>query len=139
LPDSREDFTAYISEMCRAGDSSGTLGVTTDARAMAHNLLAGAGSFIRPPRWYRALTASWLPSRFREEFQLKFGPAEQLSAVRALKRIPAVCRRLPGAIRFIGPWHEAQARLAGRRSGIVGRMSNRFWIGASQMPFGREE
>jgi uncharacterized protein (DUF2236 family) len=139
LPANVLDFAAYIKTMCQADDSSGALGVTADARAMAHNLLAGAGSFVRPPRWYRALTASWLPSRFREEFQLKFGPAEQLSAVRALKRIPAVCRRLPGAIRFIGPWHEAQARLAGRRSGIVGRMSNRFWIGASQMPFGREE
>ncbi len=139
LPANLEEFAAYNREMCEAGDSSGALGVTADARAMAHNLLAGAGSWIRPPRWYRALTAGWLPSRLREEFQLNFGPAEQLSAKRALKRIPAVFRRLPSAIRFIGPWHEAQARLAGRAPGPIARLGNRFWIGASQMPFGRED
>ncbi|MGP8253882.1 MAG: oxygenase MpaB family protein [Terracidiphilus sp.] len=138
LPVNLEDFSAYIREMCQAGDSSGALGVTADARAMAHNLLAGAGSWIRPPQWYRALTASWLPACFRREFQLNFGPAEQLSAARALRRIPAVYRRLPAAIRFIGPWHEAQARLSGRPPSPIARLSNRFWIGAAQMPFSLE-
>ncbi len=139
LPSSLEEFNAYISQMCAAGDSSGALGVTTDARAMAHNLLAGAGSFVRPPNWYRALTASWLPARFREEFQLNFGPAEQRSADRALMRFPAIYRRLPAVLRFIGPWHEAQARLNGRPSGPIGHLSNRFWIGIAKMPFGREK
>jgi uncharacterized protein (DUF2236 family) len=139
LPANMQDFTAYIKEMCEAGDSSGALGVTADARAMAHNLLAGAGSFVRPPRWYRALTASWLTVRFREEFELNFGTAEQLSAERALKRIPSIYLRLPSSVRFIGPWHEAQARLKGRSAGPIARLSNRFWIGASQLPFCREE
>jgi len=138
LPDNLEDFSAYILEMCQAGDSSGALGVTAEARAMAHNLLAGSGSWIRPPKWYRALTASWLPARFREEFQLSFSPAEQLSAARALKRLPTIYRRLPSAVRFIGPWHEAQARLAGRPPNSIARLSNRFWIGAPRMPFGSE-
>jgi uncharacterized protein (DUF2236 family) len=139
LPANLEDFAAYIREMCERGDSSGALGVTADARSMAHNLLAGAGSWIRPPRWYRALTASWLPARFREEFELNFGPAEQLSAERALRRFPATYRLLPSAIRFVGPWHEAQARLKGRSAGPIARLSNRFWTGATQMPFRREE
>ncbi|MGD0912496.1 MAG: oxygenase MpaB family protein [Terracidiphilus sp.] len=136
LPASIEDFTAYIQKMCEAGDSSGVLGVAADARAMAHNLLAGAGSWIRPPNWYRALTASWLPARFRTEFELNFGPAEQHSAARALERIPAIYLRLPQAVRFIGPWQEANARLRGRALGPIGRLSNRFWIGEGQMPFG---
>jgi uncharacterized protein (DUF2236 family) len=139
LPANLEDFNTYIREMCEAGDSSGALGVTNDARVMAHNLLAGAGSFVRPPRWYRALTASWLPPRFREEFGLSFGHSEQLSAECALKRIPAIYSRLPAAIRFIGPWHEAQARFKGQSPGPIARLSSRFWIGASQMPFGSEE
>jgi uncharacterized protein (DUF2236 family) len=138
LPASLEDFAAYIREMCDAGDSSGALGVTAAARAMAHNLLAGAGSWIRTPHWYRALTVSWLPERFREEFQLSFGPAEQRAVARAMRRIPAIYRRLPAAVRFIGPWHEAQARLSGRPPSLVAPLSNRFWIGAAQMPFGRE-
>ena len=99
LPANLEDFASYIRAMCEAGDSSGALGVTADPRAMAHNLLAGAGSFVRPPRWYRALTASWLPARFREEFGLHFGPSEQLSADRAMRRIPAIYRRLPAPVR----------------------------------------
>jgi uncharacterized protein (DUF2236 family) len=138
LPANIEGFSAYILKMCEAGDSCGVLGVTTDARAMAHNLLAGAGSWIRPPLWYRALTASWLPPRFREEFGLSFGPTEQHSAVRALRRFPAFYRRLPAPVRFIGPWHEAQARLAGQLPGLIAQLSNRFWIGAARMPFDRE-
>jgi uncharacterized protein (DUF2236 family) len=139
LPANLDDFSSYFSEMCAAGDSSGALGVTTDARAMAHNLLAGAGSFVRPPNWFRALTASWLPARFREEFQLNFGPVQQRTAARALKRLAAIYRRLPAAVRFIGPWQEAQARLNGRPVGPIGRVSNRFWIGATRMPFDREK
>ena len=38
-------------------------------------------------------------------------------------------------VRFTGPWHEAQARLAGRRSGALARWSNRFWIGQPSLPF----
>jgi uncharacterized protein (DUF2236 family) len=139
LPANLDDFCAYIIDMCAAGDSSGALGVTTDARAMAHNLLAGAGSWIRPPHWYRALTASWLPAPFREEFELSFDRADQLVAERALKRIPPIYRKLPAAVRFIGPWHEAEARLKCRPDKFTGRLSNRFWIGAVQMPFGSEK
>jgi uncharacterized protein (DUF2236 family) len=138
LPANLEDFSAYIREMCQVGDSSGALDVTADARAIAHNLLAGAGSWIKPPQWYRALTVSWLPLRFREEFELSFGPSDQLAATRATQRIPAIYRRLPAAVRFIGPWHEAQARLSGRSPGLIAGLSNRFWIGDGQMPFGSE-
>jgi uncharacterized protein (DUF2236 family) len=131
LPATWSDFVAWNYAM----HASEALGVTADARAMAHNLLAGAGSWIRPPRWYRALTASWMPLRFQEELGLTFGPAEQLSAARALQRIPAIYRRLPSAFRFIGPWREAQARLARRTPGPFIRLSNQFWIGEGQMPF----
>ena len=131
LPPTWSAFSAYIQAM----NASDLLGATADARRMARNLLAGAGSWIRSPGWYSALTASWLPQRFREEFALSFGPAEQRAAERAAKRLSAIYRRLPAAIRFIGPWHEAQARLAGRPPGSFTRFSNRFWIGESRMPF----
>ena len=73
------------------------LGVSDAARAMAHSLLRGAGSWIRPPHWYRALTVEWLPERFRAEFGLKFGPAEQRASARARRCLPAIYRRLPPA------------------------------------------
>ncbi len=131
LPQDWESFLTY----CREMEHSDALGVTDTARAMGQRLMAGAGSWVRPPRWYRALTAGWLPARFRQEFGLEFGLAEKASLDRVAHRLPAFYQRLPGAVRFTGPWHEAQARLAGKRPGIIARTSNRFWIGQYRMPF----
>jgi len=132
LPEDWEAFAAYN----RAMHASDALGVSGGARAIAENLLAGAGSWIRLPLWYKALTAKWMPERFRAEFALQFGTGEQRAAERALRLLPGIYRRMPAAVRFTGPWHEAQARLAGRRVGATARWSNRFWTGEPRMPFG---
>ena len=136
LPENWEAFAAYNLAMHEPGNAGvGELGVGDAARAMAHNLLKGAGSRIRPPHWYRALTTEWLPERFRAEFGLAFGAADQQAAVRARANLPKLYKKLPPAFRFSGPWHEAQARLAGRRAGTLTRWSNRFWIGQPLLPF----
>ncbi|SPE18139.1 conserved hypothetical protein [Candidatus Sulfotelmatomonas gaucii] len=132
LPEDWPAFEAYNNAM----HDSDELGVSGKARAMAHNLLAGAGSWVRLPNWYCALTTEWMPERFRREFALQFGVPEQQAAARARRRLPAIYRRLPAAIRFTGPWREAQARLARRRVGALTRLSNRFWIGRPLLPFG---
>jgi uncharacterized protein (DUF2236 family) len=131
LPQNWESFAAYNAEM----HASALLGVSTGARGMAANLLSGAGSWIHPPLWYRALTTEWMPVRFREEFGLVFGDAEQRAAERAKHWLPRAYRKLPHAVRFTGPYQEAQARLADRPPGPLTRWSNRFWIGEEQMPF----
>jgi len=130
LPENWQAFEAYN----RAMHASDELGVSDAARVMAHNLLDGAGSRIRPPRWYRALTAEWLPDRFRQEFALDFGPSESEAAARARSRLKRLYKKLPNAVRFTGPWREAQARLAGRSVGALTRTSNRFWIGQALLP-----
>ncbi|MGH9604261.1 MAG: oxygenase MpaB family protein [Terracidiphilus sp.] len=132
LPETWDDFLAYN----RAMHESDALGVSRAGLSIARNLLAGAGSWMRLPHWYLALTTAWMPARFREEFELKFGAEERDAAERALRWLPRIYGRLPGAVRFAGPWHEAQARLAGRQAGAVARWSNRFWIGETRMPFG---
>ena len=129
LPENWAAFAAYN----RAMHSSGELGVTDAARKMAHGLLAGAGTWLRIPRWYRAMTIEWLPERLRAEFAL--AEPDRRTADVARRRIPGVYRRLPAAVRFVGPWHEAQARLAGRRPGLAALIGNRFWIGQMRMPF----
>lgn len=134
LPGDWESFLGYVRAMC----ASDALGVSADARKTAHSLLAGAGSWIHPPRWYRAMTTLWMPNRLRREFGLELGEVDLLAAQRALRRLPGVYRKLPGAIRFVGPWHEAQARLAKRSPFLVTRISNRFWIGQSRLPFAGE-
>jgi uncharacterized protein (DUF2236 family) len=130
LPEDWEAFVAYN----RAMHESDALGVSPGAREMAPKLLAGAGSWIHPPHWYRALTAEWMPPRLREEFGLE---VDARAVERAYGRFPGVYRRIPAAVRFTGPWREAQDRLAGRRVGFLTRLSNRFWIGEGRMPFGR--
>jgi uncharacterized protein (DUF2236 family) len=132
LPEDCDGFAAYCREMAQ----SDALGVSDTARAMARDILSGAGSWIHPPRWYRALTAMWLPERFRDEFGFELRAEDRRTAERALRRLPRTYRRLPAAIRFVGPWHEAQARLRQRRAGWVARVGNRFWIGQARLPFG---
>ena len=132
LPPDWESFLIY----CREMEQSDQLGATTSARAMAQDLLAGAGSWIKPPRWYRALTTAWLAPRFRAEFGLAFGPREEQAILRARRWLPRFYRTLPSAARYVGPWHEAQSRLKGRPPGLLARAGNRFWIGVPRLPFG---
>jgi uncharacterized protein (DUF2236 family) len=132
LPESWPAFEEYMRAMC----ASDALGVEERARAMAQGLLAGAGSWVKPPRWYRALTTAWLPQRFREEFGLAFGAAEERAVEKARFWLPRVYRSLPSSIRFTGPYREACARLSGRGPGLWTRASNRFWIGGERMPLG---
>ena len=130
LPADWSAFSAY----CRGMADSEALGVGERARAMGQNLLAGAGSRVKPPGWYRALTAAWMPERLRLLFGLPFDDKEQQAAERARRMLPWIYRKLPAEARFVGPWHEAQARLAGRGPGWITRASNRFWIGQEQLP-----
>ncbi|MFZ0743732.1 MAG: oxygenase MpaB family protein [Terracidiphilus sp.] len=132
LPPDWASFTAYISAMCE----SQALGVDELSRSMAQNLLAGSGSWIHPPTWYGALTTAWIPPRFREEFRLTFGPAEQRAAQTARHWLPRLYRCLPSAIRYVGPYQEACARLDHRPPGPLTRRSNRFWFGQTRLPFG---
>jgi uncharacterized protein (DUF2236 family) len=131
LPENWDAFLAYN----RAMHESSALGASSEARSYAKKLLAGAGSWIRPPFWYRSLTAAWMPPRFRDEFSLDFGPKGQRAVERAARQLPGIYRRLPGTIRFAGPWQEAHARLAQRPAGPLARLNNRFWIGEPRLPF----
>ena len=131
LPEDWAGFVGY----CRAMEESTALGVSDGARVMAQSLLAGAGSWIKPPSWYRAMTVEWLCPRLRSEFQLSFGSREVVSVERTRKRLPRLYRQLPTALRFVGPWQEAQARLRGKGPGWLTKASNHFWIGQARLPF----
>jgi uncharacterized protein (DUF2236 family) len=129
-----EDWPAFLA-YCREMEQSDALGVSGNARTMGHGILAGAGSWIKPPHWYRALTTGWLPERFRSEFSLAFAPEDAQAVARATQRLQIFYRRLPAALRFVGPWHEATARLRGRGASVAAHLSNRFWIGQPNLPF----
>jgi uncharacterized protein (DUF2236 family) len=131
LPPDWTAFAVYTREMV----ASDSLGVNALSRELAHYVLQGGSSWIPVPRWYRALTASWMPERLRKEFALEYQSPEEAAANRARRWLPLVYRRLPGPIRFVGPYHEAQARLAGRKPGPLVHASNRFWMGQPNTMF----
>ena len=133
LPADWPSFQAYMSGM----SASHALGVDERSRFMAHRIMTGAGSWIPIPLWYRSLTAEWMPQRFREEFALTFGHAEQKSAQRAHRFLPRVYAKLPWSLRYVGPYQEACARLANSSPSLLARRSNRFWIGQPYMPFAK--
>ncbi len=130
LPGNWREFRGYVESMLQ----SNTLVVSAAARVMAHELQSGAGSWLRSPFWYRALTIHLLPSRLREQFQLPFGEREQSSAERVLNWLPSIYRHLPDAIRFVGPYREALAKLNGAsRASLSVRLSNQLWIGEATL------
>jgi uncharacterized protein (DUF2236 family) len=136
LPQSWAGFADYVAEMV----GSDILVVSDPARRIAAELFSGAGTGCRIPRWYRALTARQMPPPLRQDFGLPYGPSEHRTAERALGVLRQIHSLTPAALRYVGPYHEAYDRLAGRtRPGFLTKALNRFWIGRASMPFaGRE-
>lgn len=135
LPADWSAFEAYNRSML----TSGALGVNALSRDMAHRVLHGKGSWVPVPPWYRAFTAASLPEQLRGEFELPFRPREVKLANRARLWLPRIYRRLPAALRFVGPYQEANARLHGHRVSVLTHASNRFWIGQPRMMFAERE
>lgn len=130
LPQSWPAFADYVEQML----GSDTLVVSNAARTIAAELFAGAGTWLRSPSWYRALTARLLPQRLRDGFALGWGPTEQRAAERALLVLRFLYPRAPASLRHVAPYHEACARLAGRsRPKALTRLLNRFWIGQNSI------
>jgi uncharacterized protein (DUF2236 family) len=129
LPPDWQAFTQYVAEVF----SLPLLGVDANARAMGQSILSGAGTWVRPPHWYRAFTASWMPPRLRQGFELPFGEQEELALRWAERRLPGLYARMPAALRTVGPFYEAQARLGGKAPGLLTRSNNRFWMGVPRL------
>jgi uncharacterized protein (DUF2236 family) len=114
--------------------ASDTLAVSPVARNIAAQVLTGAGSWLRIPSWYRALTAYLLPARLREEFGLAYGEREQRSAERTLSWMRRIYLLLPDGVRFVGPYREALAKLNGKsRPSLSVRLSNKLWVGETTL------
>jgi uncharacterized protein (DUF2236 family) len=128
------DWAAFSAEFA-AMVQSDTLSVTDPARIMARRFLAGANTWLPVPASYRALTAALLPPQIRAAFGLPYGAAEQQTVHWLVAAIRRVYPFLPGRMRYVGPYQEAQQRLAGKaRPDVVTRVCNRLWIGRAELP-----
>ena len=127
LPANWSGFVAYTTAMAQ----SETLTVSPAAREIAAQIFTGARPWLRPPRWYRALTASMLPERLRAGFGFEL---DARSADNALRWIRRLYPKLPDRLRYVGPYQEAQGRLRGEaQPDWMTRCLNRAWIGRPQM------
>ncbi len=129
LPEDWAEFARYFAETV----ASSELGVGADGLALGQSVLSGAGTSLHSPHWYRALTTFWMPPRLRSEFALPFSAPEEQAVHQAARLLPRFYRHMPRVLRFVGPLHEAEARLRGRSPGILTRASNRFWMGQPRM------
>jgi uncharacterized protein (DUF2236 family) len=126
LPADWTAFATYNETMWK----SDTLTVSPAACEIAQLLLSGAGTWLCPPQWYRALTAHLLPPRLRQGFGLRYDSAERRLAEDALAWLRHFYPGLPEQLRYVGPYHEAKARLSGRaQPDLATQLLNRFWIG----------
>ena len=130
LPADWSGFAAYTAGMAQ----SDTLTVSPAAREIAAQIFGGARPWLRPPRWYRALTASLLPEALRAGFGVELDARGRRAAENALTWIKRVYPKLPDRLRYVGPYQEAQARLRGEpQPDWMIRCLNRAWIGRPQM------
>jgi uncharacterized protein (DUF2236 family) len=126
------DWAAFVN-YTEAMHQSDTLTVAAPARMLAGEIFGDNCNWMRPPRWYRAITAQLLPPKLRETFGLSFGRTEQFMAQSALRWISRVYSLLPFNIRYVGPYQEAQARLSGRTPSLITETVNQIWIGRRRL------
>lgn len=130
LPADWSGFAGYTAAMAE----SDMLTISAAAREIATQIFTGARPWLRPPRWYRALTARMLPERLRAGFGFELDARQIRSADNALTWIRRVYPKLPDRLRYVGPYQEAQARLRGEmQPDWMVRSLNRLWIGRTRM------
>jgi uncharacterized protein (DUF2236 family) len=127
-----EDWTGLLQYTAKMF-ASPELSVDAGALALGCSVMSGAGTWIRPPHWYAALTAYWMPQHLRTAFALPFGAREEEAVQWAGRWLPRLYPSIPGPLRYVGPFHEANARLRGRSPGLLTRKSNYFWMGQSRL------
>jgi uncharacterized protein (DUF2236 family) len=133
LPANWTEFTEYVDIMVK----SDALAVSGAARCIAEELFSGRRTHVRIPRWYKALTARLMPARLRDDFGLSYGAAEHRAAERAIAVLRYAYPWIPTQLRYVAPYHEACARLAGyHRPGLLTQILNRLWIGQNSMAIG---
>jgi uncharacterized protein (DUF2236 family) len=133
LPQDWTAFANYFSAMLQ----SEILSVSERTRTMARRLIAGTDLWLPVPASYQDLTVVLIPPPLRGRFGFSLSAMQK----RQIRHAVALTRRLypllPARLRYVGPFQEADERLAGRPvPDFVTRMCNRFWIGRAELAEG---
>jgi uncharacterized protein (DUF2236 family) len=126
LPPNWKAFAAYTHSML----GSDVLTVTAEGGTIAEQMLKGHPHWLLAPSSYRALTASMLPQRRQKDFGLRSGQVERRLVEAAIASLRRIYPLLPERMRFVGPYHEANLRLAGKSPpDLLTQWANRLSIG----------
>jgi len=110
VPPSWTAFQRYWEGML----ASEVIRVSAAGRDLGNFLMRAPAWWLGPPwEWLRIMTARLLPARLRDEFGLPFGVVEQAVAEGSLAALRATWWLLPGALRYLPAYREAESRVAG--------------------------
>lgn len=133
LPPDWTTFSGYFSAMVQ----SDTLSVSEPTRSMARRLIRGPDLWLPVPGSHQDLTIALLPAPLRERFGFSFGDPHRREIEQTIALIRRLYPLLPARLRYVGPYQEAEQRLAGRGApDLLTRICNRFWIGRAELPRG---
>lgn len=131
LPQDWTAFSAYVTAMVQ----SNKLSVSSQTRSIARRLITGADFWLPISASYQDLTMALLPERIRKEFGFSLDTAKQVQTKGTIALVRRLYPFLPARLRYVGPYQEAEQRLAGRLTpDLVTQMCNRFWIGRTELP-----
>ncbi|MCG8441356.1 MAG: DUF2236 domain-containing protein [Caulobacterales bacterium] len=123
-------FRAYVEDMI----GGGTLAVGAAAKGLVDTLSTGVrvGPFRIAPKLYGDVTLALTPPAIRERFGLTLTDRQARRAEALLDTVARWIKWAPASLRYVGPYHEAVARLERRRPRLLHRMSSRLLTGASR-------
>ena len=135
MPENWVAFENYMSDiLCSDLLACGTAGRDVGKFLICGRQADGRRTFLPLPRFYRAVTARYLPERLRAMFGLVFDEAEARRSDQALACLRRYYPKLPDRVRFVPPYLEAQARLQGRHdAGMIVNLMSRVWVGRSRL------
>lgn len=114
LPKNWTQFIAYNKAMW----TSKQLTLSDDGKDLSKVLLKAPRIWLIPTYWFvRTLTIADLPPKIREDFGLKYGLVRKFNATWMGLGVKIAGKVTPDTFSHIPVYHEAQARLSGKRVG----------------------
>ncbi len=110
MPPDWPSFEEYNRKMW----DSAVLTPSRPAKEIAGLLFQGRNFLVDPVlKWYRLMTAGFLPERIREGYGLSFGRGQRMVFSGSLGALRLVWPRLPARLRYLPAYVEARRRLKG--------------------------
>lgn len=131
IPPTWDDFQAYMDTML----ASDQITARRVGKEMGHMVFNFGGPLQPALSWLELMTAFMLTPRLAREFGLpEDTPANRKKFERGLKMVKTVYPRLPGRVRFIPSYIEAQGRLKGdKHADLITRGVNRVLLGQQEL------